>query len=219
MTYFDEYKKSHVVLPHELLVNFGKIFSSELDFAVWLFYYENTEVAPSTIAKALNRSLTEINTSIKDLQNAGLIKVTILEIDGIPDTIFDPSFVFEKLDKVINNENPKLEVDQKKTETSDFADLLTSFEMEMGTMTPMQMEELGKWVSEDGYEMNLIKLALKEASINRKVNLNYIRGILRNWQQEGIKSANDVQRKQEDIQASSSEKKSQFYIPTNQWKK
>ena len=76
------------------------------------------------------------------------------------------------------------------------------FEQEMGFLSSTSMEELRKWLFEDNYSAEVIKLALKEAVLNRKITLNYIKAILRNWRNDGITSAQAVQKNKEEREAS-----------------
>ena len=50
-----------------------------------------------------------------------------------------------------------------------------------------------KWLVEDKFEVSLILQALREAALNRKVSLPYIRAILRNWRSDGIVTARDIE--------------------------
>ena len=70
------------------------------------------------------------------------------------------------------------------------------FEAEMGMISPVQMEELRAWLFEDGYDFSLIKQALREAVLNRKVSLNYIKAILRNWKNDGVNSLQAIESRQ-----------------------
>lgn len=70
------------------------------------------------------------------------------------------------------------------------------FEAEMGMISPVQMEELRAWLFEDGYDLSLIKQALREAVLNRKVSLNYIKAILRNWKNDGVNSVQAIESRQ-----------------------
>ena len=84
----------------------------------------------------------------------------------------------------------------------------------MGMITPMQSEELRILLFEDKYDFELIKLALREAVVNRKVSLNYIKAILRNWRNDGLMSTQAVeQRKEERTEATQNHKNTNFYIP------
>lgn len=66
------------------------------------------------------------------------------------------------------------------------------FESEFGRLSPVQLDELRSWVFEDNFDVEVIKLAVKEASLNNKRTLNYIKGILRNWRSEGIETVSAV---------------------------
>ncbi|WP_353891818.1 DnaD domain protein [Lactococcus lactis subsp. lactis] len=66
------------------------------------------------------------------------------------------------------------------------------FESEFGLISPVQLEELRLWVFEDNFDIEVIKLAVKEASLNNKRTLNYVKGILRNWRSEGIETVSAV---------------------------
>ncbi|MFZ1522178.1 MAG: DnaD domain protein, partial [Lactococcus raffinolactis] len=71
--------------------------------------------------------------------------------------------------------------------------LIAAFEPEMpGGLTPINIEELQKWLTDDKFEADLILQALREAALNRKVSLPYIRAILRNWRNDGIVTARDI---------------------------
>ncbi|WEV44765.1 DnaD domain-containing protein [Streptococcaceae bacterium ESL0687] len=235
MSYFNKYRAGHIVLPHELLSNFHQLFANEFDFAVWLFFYENAEVAPSVIARALNKQTSEVNCAIKNLQEGGCLKVTIFEAGGSIDTMFDASYAFAKLDQVLaasqgDSKSQNLSdglsdpAGQDISQDNSFRELLQNFESEMGSITPFQVEEIRNWVVEDKYDPNLIKLALREAVLNRKISLNYIRAILRNWRSEGIKTEADIRRKQDAraLEASKQASKQPTQttpIPIHQWKK
>ena len=98
--------------------------------------------------------------------------------------------------------------------TGQLQDLVNIFEAEMGMITPMQSEDLRSLLFEDNYDAELIKLALREAVINRKVSLNYIKAILRNWRNEGLMSTQAIeQRKAERVEATQNQKNTDFYIP------
>ncbi|WEV60264.1 DnaD domain protein [Streptococcaceae bacterium ESL0729] len=243
MSYFNKYRAGHIVLPYELLSNFHQLFANELDFAVWLFFYENAEIAPSVIAKALGKKTSEVNCAIKNLQEGGCLKVAIFETGGVIDSMFDASFAFQKLDQILaasqkeevepenlsekielSAENSGKKASQGKSDDTSLKDLLQNFESEIGSITPFQAEEIRRWLVEDGYDAGIIKLALREAVLNRKTSLNYIRAILRNWRSEGIKTEGDIGRKQEARALEASKQNNQklapgMPIPINQWKK
>ena len=78
----------HIVLPHAMLEHFAQVFPSAEDFLVWLYLYENRDIAPSEIATKTGKTLADVNRSIDKLQDFGSLKVTLLGIAGDMETIF-----------------------------------------------------------------------------------------------------------------------------------
>lgn len=104
----------------------------------------------------------------------------------------------------INNikEAEFLEISDSDSTGGSLKKLINVFEQEMGFLSPTSMEELRRWLFEDNYSAEVIKLALREAVLNRRVTLNYIKAILRNWRNDGITSAQEVQKNIEEREAS-----------------
>ncbi|MBL3715326.1 DnaD domain-containing protein [Lactococcus muris] len=215
MTYYENYMAGHIILPHAMLEHFAQLFPSAGDFLVWLYLYENRDSAPSEIATKIGKKLSDVNHSIDNLQDFGSLKVTLLEISGDVETIFDVTPALKKLDQ-LEGLTPKIQAEDTSNiqNTGQLQDLVNIFEAEMGMITPMQSEELRSLLFEDNYDAELIKLALREAVINRKVSLNYIKAILRNWRNEGLMSTQAIeQRKAERVEATQNQKNTDFYIP------
>lgn len=211
MTYYDEFMAGHLVLPHALLEHFAKIFPSSEDFLIWLYFYENRDTLPSEIARKIGKSLPEVNHSITSLQNFGALKVTLVELNGDVETIFDVSPAFKHLDD-LSGSNPLTSAENQ--EEGQLKELVGVFEAEMGVVSPMQVDELRAMLFEDKYDLNLIKLALREAVLNRKLSLKYIKGILRNWHNDGITSVQAAENRENQHQESKSATGHQdFYIP------
>jgi DNA replication protein len=216
MNYYEEYSKGHLVLPAALLSQFSKIFPSAEDFLIWLYFFENKDVAPSEIARAIGKKLADVNHSIDRLTKFGAMKVTLIEIAGEMGTFFDISPAFSKLDEVMNSVAPMntAEVTKQPQNMGQLKELIGIFEAEMGMISPVQREELQAWLFEDGYDLTLIRQALREAVLNRKVSLKYIAGILRNWKNAGINSVQAVEMKQtERNEAKKTAPQKDFYIP------
>lgn len=67
------------------------------------------------------------------------------------------------------------------------------FEQEFGrALSPIECETISLWLDDDGYEPQLIFLALKEAVISGKLSLRYIDRILFEWQKSGVKTLEQV---------------------------
>lgn len=131
--------------------------------------------------------MSEVNQAIDSLSKFGAMKVTLIEIDGEMETFFDISPAFKHLDELVGSPALNLKAEDKKVQDEgQLKELISMFEAEMGMISPVQMEELRAWLFEDGYDLSLIKQALREAVLNRKVSLNYIKAILRNWKTMGL---------------------------------
>ena len=74
------------------------------------------------------------------------------------------------------------------------------------------MEELRAWLFEDGYDFSLIKQALREAVLNRKVSLNYIKAILRNWKNDGVNSLQAIESRQMEREEAKRKKPQEDFI-------
>ncbi len=202
MTYLQQFKSGNVVLPAALLFHLKAVFPSIDDFLVWqFFFYQNTsnleELAPSTIAEATGKSVAEVNQSISNLQEEGLLEFKTIELAGEIEMIFDALPALAKLDEVLV---PK-EGEQPQPKTNDVKALVGDFERELGRLlSPFEIEDLQKTLQE-GVSSELVRAALREAVFNGKTNWKYIQGILRNWRREGITTVGQVEAKQAEREA------------------
>ncbi|OAZ16839.1 hypothetical protein V425_05785 [Lactococcus lactis RTB018] len=112
-----------------------------------------------------------------------------------------------------NNSSNKNKENQNKNSDGKLKKLIPIFEQEMGMISPTAIDELRAWLFEDHYEVELIKLALRESVLNRKVNMNYIKAILRNWRQEGVTTPKMVKDREQERFSPKLKKQEDFYIP------
>ena len=87
MTYFDAFKTGNLVLPSALLLHFKELFPSSEDFLVWQFFYlQNTtalgDVSPSQIAEIIGKEVADVNQSISNLTENGLLQYRAIELNG-----------------------------------------------------------------------------------------------------------------------------------------
>ena len=204
MTYFDAFKSGNLVLPSALLLHFKELFPSSEDFLVWQFFYlQNTsaldELSPSQIAEIIGKELADVNQSISNLTENGLLQYRTIELNGEIELIFDASLAFERLDSLLDSQTP---VATTPNPQNQLKDLVETFQQELGRLlTPFEIEDLSKTVKEDGVKADLIKEALREAVLNGKPNWKYIQAILRNWRHEGIQSVVQVEAKRAEREA------------------
>lgn len=197
MTYLDHYKSGNLVLPSALLFHYKDIFTSADDYLVWQFFYlQNTTghdtLAPSQIANALGKTVAEINRSISNLSNQELLDMKTITVADEIETLIDASPVLHKLDLLVAKENHR---DQENPENGNqFKALVSDFERELGRfLSPFELEDLEKTISEDKMDLDLVREALKEAVFNGKTNWKYIQAILRNWRKEGLTNLYQVE--------------------------
>ena len=205
MTYLDAFKSGNLVLPSALLLHFKELFPSSDDFLVWQFFYlQNTtgleEMSPSQIAERIGKEISDVNQSISNLTERGLLQYRTIELNGEIELLFDTSLALERLDNLLGA--PTSSSDQL-TPQNQLKDLVETFQQELGRLlTPFEIEDLTKTLKEDGTSADLIKEALREAVLNGKANWKYIQAILRNWRHEGIKSVAQIEAKRAEREAS-----------------
>ena len=203
MTYLDAFKSGNLVLPSDLLLNYNQLFSSSDDFLIWQFFYlQNTtalgELSPSQIAEKIGKEVTEVNQAISRLTDKGLLQYRTIELNGEIEVIFDATLALERLDQLFEEQAPN----QVKPAQNDLKSLVETFQQELGRLlSPFEIEDLEKSLTEDGTSADLIKEALREAVLNGKPNWKYIQAILRNWRHEGIKSVAQVEAKRHEREA------------------
>ncbi|CEW03012.1 DnaD domain-containing protein [Streptococcus pneumoniae] len=205
MTYLDAFKSGNLVLPSVLLLHFKELFPSSDDFLVWQFFYlQNTtgleEMSPSQIAERIGKEISDVNQSISNLTERGLLQYRTIELNGEIELLFDASLALERLDDLLGVAHSSSD---QLTPQNQLKDLVETFQQELGRLlTPFEIEDLTKTLKEDGTSADLIKEALREAVLNGKANWKYIQAILRNWRHEGIKSVAQIEAKRSEREAS-----------------
>ena len=209
MGYYEQFLNGQILIPVAFFEHFSAIFPTADDFLVWLYFYENGDAAPSEIAEKIEKTLADVNASIDRLRTA-----KVLRVDAARSPIFDAYLAFKRLDEILQKDTVVVTDNTDDDSEGILQQLVVDFEAEMGTISPIQMEEIRSWLVEEKFEPKLIHAALKEAALNRKVSLNYIRAILRNWRNDGVRTASDVEERRTEREISQqTELNSSFYIP------
>ena len=203
MTYLSAYKTGNLVLPTELLFHFHEIFDNSDDFLVWQFFYlQNTtsleEISPNRIAESIGKSVTEVNRSMSNLTEKGLLQYKTIALNGEIEAVFDALPALERLDEIVESHSTVAQpISQNKLK-----DLVETFQRELGRLlTPFEIEDLTKTIQDDKTSPELVTAALREAVFNGKANWRYIQAILRNWRREGITTVAQVEAKREEREA------------------
>ena len=203
MTYLSAYKTGNLVLPTELLFHFHEIFDNSDDFLVWQFFYlQNTtsleEISPVQIAESIGKSVAEVNRSMSNLTEKGLLQYKTIALNGEIEAVFDALPALERLDKIVENHSSVAQAISQNV----LKDLVETFQQELGRLlTPFEIEDLTKTIQDDKTSPELVTVALREAVFNGKANWRYIQAILRNWRREGITTVAQVEAKREEREA------------------
>ena len=197
MSYLEHFRHGNLILPSDLLFHYSELFTSSEEFLVWQFFFlQNTtkldDLAPSQIASALGKSLSDVNRMISNLTSQGLLDTKTIDMAGEIEVIFDASPALDKLD-ALTKKDTVAEESLPQTPSNAFKDLVSDFERELGRFfSPFEIEELQKTIDEDNTEPEVIRLALREAVLNGKTNFKYINAILRNWRHDNLRTARQV---------------------------
>ena len=203
MTYLSAYKTGNLVLPTELLFYFHEIFDNSDDFLVWQFFYlQNTtsleEISPVQIAESIGKSVAEVNRSMSNLTEKGLLQYKTIALNGEIEAVFDALPALERLDEIVENHSSVAQAISQNV----LKDLVETFQQELGRLlTPFEIEDLTKTIQDDKTSPELVTAALREAVFNGKANWRYIQAILRNWRREGITTVAQVEAKREEREA------------------
>ena len=203
MTYLSAYKTGNLVLPTELLFHFHEIFDNSDDFLVWQFFYlQNTtsleEISSVQIAESIGKSVTEVNRSMSNLTEKGLLQYKTIALNGEIEAVFDALPALERLDKIVESRSSVAQTVSQNV----LKDLVETFQQELGRLlTPFEIEDLTKTIQDDKTSPELVTAALREAVFNGKANWRYIQAILRNWRREGITTVAQVEAKREEREA------------------
>ena len=203
MTYLSAYKTGNLVLPTELLFHFHEIFDNSDDFLVWQFFYlQNTtsleEISPVQIAESIGKSVAEVNRSMSNLTEKGLLQYKTIALNGEIEAVFDALPALERLDEIVENHSSVAQAVSQNV----LKDLVGTFQQELGRLlTPFEIEDLTKTIQDDKTSPELVTAALREAVFNGKANWKYIQAILRNWRREGITTVAQVEAKREEREA------------------
>lgn len=200
MTYLSAYKTGNLVLPNDLLFHFHKIFDNSDDFLVWQFFYlQNTtsieEISPNQIAESIGKSVAEVNRSMSNLTEKGLLQYKTIVLNGEIEAVFDALPALERLDEIVGSHSTTVQTVPQNV----LKDLVETFQQELGRLlTPFEIEDLTKTIQDDKTNPELVIAALREAVFNGKANWKYIQAILRNWHREGITTVSQVEAKREE---------------------
>lgn len=178
-------REKPIIISSKIFYNYRKLNMNEQDLVVLTFLLNTNEniFNPQNIASSLNIDLKNVMESVDNLVSNNLISIDTISDNGVKDYI-NLNKLYEKLALLINEE--------KKEDNTDIYEI---FEKELGrTISPSELAVIADFT--ENYSAEIIVLALKEAVFNGARNLRYIDSILKNWNSQGLKTKEDVEKYQ-----------------------
>ena len=182
-------QEEKVVVPLYFLRMY-KDFNVNLDEFILLVYLYNKDKIifnPEKISDDLKMDLLMVMQCISNLEDKGLVSVnTVKNERGIMEEILNIEPLFTKITQKLVEE-----LNIKEKEEINIHELI---EREFNRrLSPLEHEVIDEW-ERNNFSKELIKEAVREASINGVNNLRYIDKILIDWHKKGIQKPEDIKK-------------------------
>lgn len=185
-------KEGNIVIPLYIFKLYKK-FNLTLDEFIILMYLYNKDGAvfdPEKISDDLNLDIMEVMGYVSVLTDKGLINLDVKKNEkGMLEEKIRLDSFFEKISLSLINEFSE----EEPTTKNIYAIIEQEFNRKL---SPLECEVVKEW-QDSNYSDELIKEAIKEASINGVSNLRYIDKILFEWDKQGIKVPSDIKKNKE----------------------
>lgn len=187
----DIFKQGNMVIPIYFLQHY-KDFNVNMEEFVFLMYLYNLGnkflFDPNKFGEDLNLDLMMVMNYIGILTDKHLMSVQVLKNDkGLMEEYVVLDDFYSRLSMITID-------DVNNSSNSDNTDIFEIIEKEFGrTLSPIEYEIIKAWL-DGGFSTELIKEAIKEATMNNVSNLRYIDKILFEWGKLGIKTKEDVEK-------------------------
>ena len=201
----------NIVIPLHFL-KYYKNLDIDMDVFVFLMYLYNLGdkvlFDPNKFSKELNIDLSTVMNYVSLLTGKGLLKVDVVKNDK---NLMEEVIVLDDF----YNKFTYITLDEY-TEDNSNSTIFSLIESEFGrTLSPIEVNIINAWL-EHHFSEDLIKEALKEAVFNGVSNLKYIDRILYEWEKNGVKTIEDVEKRRKEFQKNK-EKDSNIDIDIVDW--
>lgn len=186
------FREGNIVIPMVFLKRYKEFHLSAEEF-LFLIYLHNlgshNVFDPNKYSIDMNVELSEIMQYISSLTEKNLIRVEVIKnSEAVMEEVLLLDDFYRKLSLIMMDEA----VNEDKSSYED-SDIFEVIQKEFGrTLSPMEYEISKAWL-DNGISEELIKEAIKEATLNGVSNLRYIDKILYEWGKNNIKTAQDVE--------------------------
>ena len=183
------FKQGNMVIPIFFLQHYKefKLTMEEFVFLMYLYNLGNKFLFdPGKFSNDLNIELMDAMNYISVLTDKHFIRVEVLKNEkGLMEEVVILDEFYNKLSMITIDE-------VNSVSNSEESNIFEIIEKEFGrTLSPMEYEIIKAWI-DNGMSEELIKEAIKEATMNNVSNLRYIDKILYEWGKAGIKTSEDV---------------------------
>lgn len=202
-TYNDYRSTGFTTISNNLLKYYPQLQLTEtelvliLELEAWA-QKNNTFPNNDVLAQSMTLSPIEISQLIQQLLDK---KILILQQgrdrEGRISNFYDLSPLYEKIDKLIDQQNVKDNTNIVRNTSNVVRDpiqtLVRQFEIEFGRLlSPIERQQIAAWINIDHYQPEVVKIALREAVLAQVYNLRYIDRILLNWQKHNLTTSDQV---------------------------
>ncbi|MGR3741789.1 DnaD domain protein [Companilactobacillus sp. DQM5] len=189
-------QKGSTVINNLILLNIKNLNMSAEEFLIYttiqMYGQKGVEFpAPSLISKHLGIEQNEVLKIIQNLIQKRIIDInTKINNNHQQQDVYDLTPVYRLLATITDDKKNEKE---KQDSENKVIELFKMIEVEFGRpLSPIEQETIHDWLDNDGYNIDLIKLALKESILNQVYSLKYMDRILLNWEKQNIKTPSQL---------------------------
>jgi len=193
-------KNKDAYIPFLLLNNYKKLNLTDQELIILILLINSNEYNPKLISDIMDIKLPLLLELISNLEEKGMIKIELKNINGVNTEICILDNLYEKMSLIV----------MKKEDDRVNKTIYDTFETELGrTLSPIEYELVSDWLNDTDEE--ILKLALKEATYNGVSNFRYIDRIIHEWKKKGIKTRDDVIKNNEEFRKKKETKKQELF--------
>ena len=178
----------NLIIPSFLYRNISKLNLTLEEFILLTYFInlkDNITFDMNKIKEDVDLESSEILELINNLNEKNYISIETKKNNGVIEEFISLDLFYNKMSSML--------LDEEKEENN--SDIYSLFEKEFGrTLSPNEYEQINNWLQNDISE-EMIKEALKEASLSGVHTIRYIDSIIFNWSKKGYKNTTDIKRK------------------------
>ena len=178
----------NLIIPSFLYRNINKLNLTLEEFILLVYFInlkDNITFDMNKIKEDVDLESSEILELINNLNEKNYISIETKKNNGVIEEFISLDLFYNKMSSML--------LDGEKEEKN--SDIYSLFEKEFGrTLSPSEYEQISNWLQTDISE-EMIKEALKEASLSGVHTIRYIDSIIFNWSKKGYKNTTDIKRK------------------------